>query len=512
MVKAKKRTSKRVSTRMREGIKKKAAAQRRKDRKQSKRDPTWRSRVTKDPGIPASFPYKDKIITELEEGRRREQERKEQFKLKKQQERENAFNDDEQADDIEIDDDDDDNGNGMAALLESAQQAAKQFDGEESDDDMDDSEEDIEYDIPFGDDEDDDNDRKSDLDKSRKAYDKIFKTVVDASDVILYVLDAREPEATRSRKVEETVLQNPNKRLILVLNKVDLIPANVLKQWLTFLKQSFPTVPVKASTSISSASFNKELTATVTAKQLLQALKSYASKSNLKRSIVVGVIGYPNVGKSSIINALTNRHSNTTKACPVGNQAGITTSMREIKIDSKLKILDSPGIVFPDELVGKKFSKANYESKLALLSALPPKQISDPIEPFNMLLKKFAKNDEIAQGLKQYYNLPPLPSTDFNEFSKQFLIHIARTKGRLGKGGIPNLESSAMTVLNDWRDGRILSWSLPKISKQGVQDSTGPKSSLRGDKEPQVVEQTKLVTTWAKEFDLDGLLNGDFGL
>lgn len=508
MVKAKKRTSKRTSTRMREGIKKKAAAQRRKDRKLSKKDPTWRSRVPKDPGIPSSFPYKDKIINELEENRRLELERKERLKLERQ-ERLAAGN---MEDDEIMDEDsesDEEQGNGMAALLESAQQAAKKYDGEESDDDeMVDSEEDIEYDIELDDDNDND---KSELDKSRKAYDKIFKTVVDASDVVLYVLDAREPEATRSRKVEEAVLQNHNKRLILVLNKVDLIPTDNLNKWLDFLKQSFPTVPVKASPTTSSASFNKNLTSNLTANNLLQALKSYASKSNLKRSIVVGVIGYPNVGKSSIINSLTNRHTNSSKACPVGNQAGVTTSMREIKIDSKLKILDSPGIVFPDEL-NKRSTKSNYESKLALLSALPPKQITDPISPFNMLLKKFAKNDEMANGLKQYYNLPALPSSDFNEFSKQFLIHIARTKGRLGKGGVPNLESAAMSVLNDWRDGRILGWTTPNIGKQEDVELDGPKSSLRGEKEPAKVEQTLVVNTWAKEFDLDGLLNDNFGI
>lgn len=492
---------------MREGIKKKASAQRRKDRKSAKKDVTWRSRVNKDPGVPSSFPYKEQILEELEVSRQAEKEHKEKLRLQRQQQREAALaagNTDTDAG-MDEDDDEEETGNNMAALLESAQNAAKDYEGGDgaNDDEMVDSEDDVEYELS------DTEIDKSDVDKSRRAYDKIFKAVVDASDVVLYVLDARDPELTRSRTVEQAVLQNGGKRLILVLNKVDLIPTPVLTKWLDFLKSSFPTIPVKASPSAVGASqFNKNLSNAATANTLLHALKSYATKSNLKRSIVVGVIGYPNVGKSSIINALTSRHGQQ-KACPVGNLAGVTTSLREVKVDNKLKILDSPGVVFPDEISGK---KKVSESKLALLSAIPPKSITDPIAAVELLLKRMAKDDAMANAVKDYYKIPSLPSADLKDFCRQFLIHVARSRGRLSKGGIPNLESAALNVLNDWRDGRITGWTLPNSSKAEAVDHSGPKSALRGEKEPPKVEQTTVVAQWAKEFDLDGLLGDNFGL
>lgn len=500
-MRVRKRTSKRTSTRMREGIKKKATAQRRKERKHAKTDVTWKSKHKKDPGIPSSFPYKAKILEEIEMKKQRDLEEKELAKQKKLEARKQAALN---GDIIDADDDEEFHAadDGLTALVESAQAAAAEYDGHnpQSNDlklDV------VDYGINFYE---TDNEAESELEKSRKAYDKIFKTVVDAADVVLYVLDARDPEGTRARKVEEAVLQSQGKRLILILNKVDLVPPYVLEQWLNVLKSSFPTIPMRASPGATNmTSFNKKLTQSATANALLESLKTYANNSNLKRSIVVGVIGYPNVGKSSVINAITSRRGGQSKVCPVGNQAGVTTSLREVKIDNKLKLLDSPGICFPSD--DHKKSKVQSEAELALLNALPAKYIIDPYPSVLMLVKRLSQSDEMTESFKKFYEIPPIPANDADSFTKHFLIHVARKRGRLSKGGVPNLASAGMSVLNDWRDGKFLGWVLPNASADKGADNSQNTSTISSGAQasPAKQEQTTIVSEWSKEFDLDGL-------
>jgi nuclear GTP-binding protein len=533
-MRVRKPTSKRVSTRLREGIKKKAAAQTRKDRKSAKKDVTWKSRHKKDLGIPSSFPYKDQIIEEIEMRKREKEEKK--VEMKRAREEALTRGDNLEDADMEVEDADDveGEGNAMAALLESAQQAAKEYDGDaDVDADADAMVEDrfdvIEHDIGLdADDIEDFAKDNSEIEKSRKQFDKVFKSVVDSADVVLYVLDARDPEATRSKKIEETILQTQGKRLILLLNKVDLVPDVVIKQWLDFLGSSFPTIPIKGSSGAHGGkSFNKKLTQAATASQLLQALKTYAQKSNLHRAITVGVVGYPNVGKSSIINALTGQHagngghkSKSATPCPVGNMAGVTRTLREIKIDNKLKIIDSPGIVFPDgKRVNSSAGKKDYEAKLAVLSAIPEKQVTDPIHAVRYLLQKLSKDDAMAASFKEFYSLPALAAGNLDDFTKKVLIHVARSQGRLGKGGVPNLHAASMVVLKDWREGKYNGWTLPNNSKAnanantiaGEGEAAAAVKTSDGVKPPAKVEQTTVVQEWAKEFDLDGLFKDVFG-
>lgn len=428
-------------------------------------------------------------------------------------------------DDMMDDDDVVDESNPMAALLASARRAA----------------EDYERDLGSGDDMDDDDDSDDDDDDnetggvpvgrdatSRKAYDKVFKQVVEQADVVLYVLDARDPEGTRSRDVERAVMQaaSGGKRLILILNKIDLIPPPVLKAWLAHLRNYFPTLPLRASNAAANAhTFNhRDLTVQSTSTTLFRALKTFAASRGLKRAISVGVIGYPNVGKSSVINALLSRLSGRgggqRSACPAGAEAGVTTSIRAVKIDSKLTLLDSPGIVFPsttDAASATFVPKNATEAKahLVLLNAVPPKMIDDPVPAVQLLLKRLSTSPQLMERLTNVYDLPPLlKNPDSTDSTTDFLVQVARKRGRLGRGGVPNLQAAAMTVVTDWRDGRIQGWvdvpawaATPAAAPaaEGAPAVAGIKTVSAVPDGETAADQKQIVTEWAAEFKIEGL-------
>jgi nuclear GTP-binding protein len=151
--------SKRVPVRLRHKIQKNSAEKQRKERKAAKKNPQWRSRLKKDPGIPNLFPYKDRVLAEIEESKRKKEEDKERRKEIAKAQREGravvetaAEDEDEELEDAEsdgdeddvMDEEDDDSANPLAALVASAQARAQKYskDDEDYDEEDEDEEED----------------------------------------------------------------------------------------------------------------------------------------------------------------------------------------------------------------------------------------------------------------------------------------------------------------------------------------------------------------------------------
>ena len=420
-------------------------------------------------------------------------------------------------------DEPEDASNPMAALLASAKAQAAEYEETSDDDSADSTSHDYTTHAPST--------KPQSLDFSRRAFTKTFDAVLDASDVLLYVLDARDPNGTRSRATERQIASfaGGSKRLILILNKIDLVPPRILKAWLVYLRRYFPTLPLRASNPAPNAKTfdHKALTRKATSETLLRALKSYAAGQNLKRAVTVGVVGYPNVGKSSVINALASclggKHSsrNGSTACPVGAEAGLTTSMREVKLDNKLKLLDCPGIVFPSatDHPASTTSSAIANAHLHLLSALPSSAITDPIPAIALLLSRLRTHSDplLLSDLYATYALPPLMASrtgpTAGDVTTDFLVQVARKRGRLGKSGVPILYSAAMGVLGDWRDGRVRGWvEAPVLRVVGLgkgESEVEMRDEGREEEDEEQGDRKEIVAAWGKEFKLEGLWGGE---
>jgi nuclear GTP-binding protein len=132
-----------------------------------------------------------------------------------------------------------------------------------------------------------------DAGQSRRIRGELFK-VIDSSDVVVAVLDARDPMGTRAPHAEAFLKKEAShKHLVFLLNKCDLVPTRVTAAWLKHLSKEAPTVAFHASIT---NPFGKGA--------LINLLRQFAKLHSDKKQISVGFIGYPNVGKSSIINTL----------------------------------------------------------------------------------------------------------------------------------------------------------------------------------------------------------------
>jgi len=236
------------------------------------------------------------------------------------------------------------------------------------------------------------------------------------ADIVLEILDARFPEQTRNHGIEQKILQN-KKGLVFVLNKSDLVRTKKAMKIKKELSKTAPCFLVSAQKHLGT-------------KRLKQELLEMAQKNQVK----VAVIGYPNTGKSSLLNALAGR-----KAARISAQPGFTRGEQFVRIAENVLLIDSPGII-PFE--------QRSESELMLVAAKSPNQLQD-IEGAALYLIKWLQKQG-AKTLKKEFGVD-LHETD----AEKILEQIAFKKKRLSHGGKPDTNATAMMLVKEWQEGKI---------------------------------------------------------
>jgi len=330
------------------------------------------------------------------------------------------------------------------------------------------------------------NNEHREADNTRKKFYSELRKVIANADVIIEVLDARDPGSCRSLELEKDVLC-AGKKLVLLLNKIDLVPKHAVAAWKEYLSRSFPTLvfkaarsgahrPVQAMTSAENApeGLLRSTHGVVGADELMQLLKNYSrmngSKSKFHTS--VGIVGYPNTGKSSIINSMK-RHNSV----QVGGRAGVTRVAQEVPLDKKVTLIDTPGVVF---------AGSSEDPAVVLRNVVRVENLTDPEGVVDALIKKVPR-----EALLEFYEA----DKDFAS-SEEFLIHVAqiRNKRRQGSGGGGGLDlaGAAVSVIQDWVTGRFRYFVMPPAVAEGAVTAAE-------------AETADVVSSLAPAFDIDAL-------
>ncbi|CAD5179626.1 unnamed protein product [Musa acuminata subsp. malaccensis] len=282
--------------------------------------------------------------------------------------------------------------------------------------------------------------------QSKRIWGELYK-VVDSSDVVVQVLDARDPQGTRCFHLEKHLKEHcKHKHMVLLLNKCDLVPAWATKGWLRLLSKEFPTLAFHASIN---KSFGKG--------SLLSVLRQFARLKSDKQAISVGFVGYPNVGKSSVINTL--RTKNVCKVAPI---PGETKVWQYITLTKRIFLIDCPGVVYQNK---------DSETDIVLKGVVRVTNLEDASEHIGEVLKRVKK-----EHLQRAYKIEDW--ADENDF----LVQLCKSTGKLLKGGEPDLMTAAKMILHDWQRGKI-PFFVPPPQQEGnsSENSDAPETTTGSD-------------------------------
>ena len=273
--------------------------------------------------------------------------------------------------------------------------------------------------------------------KTRKQITEDLKLV----DIVIELLDARIPISSQNPNIAEIT---KNKKKIIVLNKCDMADERQNKLWVEYFKEKkIPAVLVNSHSGKGIDNFIKEI------EKIMQVdLEKEAEKGRVGRKIKAMILGIPNVGKSSFINRISKKAT-----AGVGNRPGVTKQKQWIRINEKIELLDTPGVLWP------KFESEEVALNLAFTGTIK-EEILDRLEIAyhltKFLLAKHRKKLCERYKLDENYIEETL-SQDQPENSNiyEIMLQIGKNRGCIMSGGRVDEEKMARIILDEFKNGEL---------------------------------------------------------
>ena len=255
--------------------------------------------------------------------------------------------------------------------------------------------------------------------KSIRSIEENLKRV----DIIFYVLDARAPLSSRNPQFDRLA----DKPVVYVLNKTDLADPAATAYFISRLRG-----PSRSALSLNATASGASAALAAEAVRLCGDKLERSRQKGIRAIVRAMVIGVPNCGKSTLINNLAGRAKTVT-----GNRAGVTRGTQWVRINNYFEVLDTPGTLYP------KFTDEAAAYNLAFIGSIKD-EVLDSFELATKLISKLnALSPEILR--RRYLSEAGISSP----------ADIARAKGLLLKGGLPDEERASAALLDDFRKGRL---------------------------------------------------------
>ncbi len=269
--------------------------------------------------------------------------------------------------------------------------------------------------------------------KTRRLIQQNLKLV----DLVVELADARIPVSSRNPELDRWIERKPR---ILLLNKSSLADERVTQSWCAYFKSR--GIPALAVDSVSGRGFKGFVP--LVREELSELLKRREAKGMAGRPVRLMIVGIPNVGKSSFINKIAGG-----KYARVEDRPGVTRTKQWISFGGDLELMDMPGVLWP------KFDDKTVGEHLAFTGAVKDDVVD--IELLAMRLLQLLAAEYPAVLPERYGIVVPKEPDGY-----ELLCAVGKKRGMLVSGGEVNTERAAITVLDEFRAGKLGRITLEK--------------------------------------------------